>query len=296
MQNNNLKSHANLHLIVFIWGFTGVLGALITIKSEYIVWYRMGLAFVILLLYAFFTKKSFKLPKKIILKMSFVGFLIALHWWFFFKAIHISNVSLTLSIFSLGAFFASILEPLFYKRKLVFYEIIFGLITVFGLSLILKAEFKHLTGMILALLSVLFGVLFTLANGQLTKQFESTIIASYEFLFGFLWLSLYLFINQDFNQDFFDMSLKNWFYIFVLASVCSAYAFTTSVKLMQKLSPYTVLLTINLEPVYGIILAYFILGEKEKMSAEFYIGALIIMATIILNAFFKAKTKKNKTL
>lgn len=293
MQNNNLKSHLNLHLIVFIWGFTGVLGALITIKSEYIVWYRMGLAFVILILYAFFTKKSFNLPIKTIIKMSFVGLLIALHWWFFFKAIHMSNVSLTLSIFSLGAFFASILEPLFYKRKLVFYEIIFGLITVLGLSLILKAEFKHLTGMILALLSVLFGVLFTLANGQLTKQFEPAIIASYEFFFGFLWLSLYLFFNCDFNQSFFDMSFQNWFYIFILASVCSAYAFTTSVKLMQKLSPYTVLLTINLEPVYGIVLAYFILGEKEKMSIEFYIGALIILGTIILNGIFKARSTKD---
>ena len=125
MRNDNLKSYLNLHLIVFIWGFTAILGALITIDAENLVWFRMLLAGIFLGGFIAFKKQSFQVPIKEFFKLIFVGLLIALHWIFFFKAIHVSNVSITLSIFSLGAFFASLLEPLFYGRKVLWYEVFF---------------------------------------------------------------------------------------------------------------------------------------------------------------------------
>lgn len=138
MQNDNLKSYLNLHLIVFIWGFTAILGALITIKADALVWYRMFFAGIFLAIFLVFKKKSFRIPLKSFLKLIFVGLLIALHWIFFFKAIHVSNVSITLSIFSLGAFFAALLEPLFFGRKVLWYEVFLGLIIIAGLALIMK--------------------------------------------------------------------------------------------------------------------------------------------------------------
>nr|WP_315211694.1 DMT family transporter [uncultured Flavobacterium sp.] len=287
MQNDKLKSYLNLHLIVFIWGFTAILGALITITADALVWYRMFFAGLFLALFIAFKKISFKIPLQSFFKLIFVGLLIALHWIFFFKAIHVSNVSITLSVFSLGAFFASILEPVFYGRKVLWYEVFFGLIIIAGLALIMKVEINYLDGMLYALASIILGVLFTLMNGKLIERHEPSVIAFYEFLAGVFFITIYFLFQQKFTADFFILTANNWVLILVLASICTAYAFTASVKVMRKLTPYTVMLTTNLEPVYGIVLAYFILGGKEKMSFEFYIGALIIVITVILNGVIK---------
>ncbi|MFV8364634.1 DMT family transporter [Flavobacterium sp. ZT3P35] len=295
MQNDNLKSYLNLHLIVFIWGFTAILGALITITADALVWYRMFFAAVFLALFLVFKKKSFRIPLKSFLKLIFVGLLIALHWIFFFKAIHVSNVSITLSVFSLGAFFASILEPLFYGRKVLWYEVFFGLVIIAGLALIMKVEINYLDGMLYALASIILGVLFTLMNGKLIAVHDPSVISFYEFLAGVTFITIYFLFQGKFTTEFFVLTANNWTLILILASVCTAYAFTASVKVMQKLTPYTVMLTTNLEPVYGIILAYFILGGKEKMSFEFYIGALIIVITVILNGAIK-HYQKSKTV
>ena len=294
MQNDNLKSYLNLHIIVFIWGFTAILGALITITADSLVWYRMFFASIFLGFFLVFKKKSFKIPLKSFLKLIFVGLLIALHWIFFFKAIHVSNVSITLSVFSLGAFFASLLEPLFYGRKVLWYEVFFGLIIIAGLALIMKVEVNYLEGMLYALAAIILGVIFTLLNGKLIADHDPSVISFYEFLAGVFFITIYFLFQQKFTTDFFLLTTNNWILILVLASICTAYAFTASVKVMQKLTPYTVMLTTNLEPVYGIILAYFILGGKEKMSFEFYIGALIIVLTVILNGVIK-QYQKGKT-
>jgi drug/metabolite transporter (DMT)-like permease len=296
MRNDNLKSYLNLHLIVFIWGFTAILGALITIDADNLVWYRMLIAMIFLGGFIAFKKQSFQVPIKEFFKLIFVGLLIALHWIFFFKAIHVSNVSITLSIFSLGAFFASLLEPLFYGRKVLWYEVFFGLIIIAGLGLILQVEIKYLTGVYYALAAIILGVLFTLMNGKLISDHEPSVITFYEFGAGVFFITIYFLFQGKFTADFFEMSLNNWILLLILASICTAYAFTASVKVMQRLTPYTVMLTTNLEPVYGIVLAYFILGGKEKMSVEFYIGAVIIIITVILNGVFKHYQKKKENL
>jgi drug/metabolite transporter (DMT)-like permease len=287
MQSDNLKSYLNLHLIVFIWGFTAILGALITIPADNLVWYRMLFASGFLGLFLIVKKKSFRIPTRELMQLVFVGLLIALHWIFFFQAIHVSNVSITLSVFSLGAFFASLLEPIFYGRKVLWYEVFFGLIIIAGLFLILQVESGYIYGFYYALVSIILGVLFTLINGKLIAKHDPSVITFYEFLSGVFFISFYFIFQGKFTVDFFVLTLNNWLLLFILASICTAYAFTASVKVMRKLTPYTVMLTTNLEPVYGIILAYFIIGGKEKMSAEFYIGALIIVITVILNGIIK---------
>jgi drug/metabolite transporter (DMT)-like permease len=287
MRNGNIKSYLNLHLIVFIWGFTAVLGALITIHADALVWYRMLFASIFLLLFLLFKKVSFQIPIKEFFKLIFVGLLIAVHWIFFFEAIHVSNVSITLAVFSLGAFLASILEPIFYGRKVLWYEVFFGLVIIVALAMILQVEMHYFAGMMLALASIIIGVLFTLMNGKLIEKHEPSVITFYEFLAGVFFISIYFLFTNKFNVNFFILTSSDWVYLLILSSICTAYAFTASVKVMRILSPYTVMLTTSLEPVYGIILAFFIIGGKEKMSVEFYIGAILIVITVILNGILK---------
>lgn len=291
MPNDRLKSYLNLHLIVFIWGFTAILGALITMDADVIVWYRMLLASLFLGFYNFYSRRSFRVPLFSLLKLSFVGLLIALHWIFFFHAIHVSNVSITLAVFSLGAFLASLLEPLFYGRKVLWYEVFFGLVIIAALSVIMQVEIAYFEGMLFALISITLGVLFTLFNGKLIQKHDSAMITFYEFLAGIFFISGYFIWENKFTVAFFDVSFNNWALLLVLSTVCTAYAFTASVKVMKQLSPYTVMLTTNLEPVYGIVLAYFIIGEKERMSAWFYAGAVIIILTVVLNGILKHRRR-----
>jgi drug/metabolite transporter (DMT)-like permease len=294
MQNGNLIKHLHLHLIVFIWGFTAVLGALISLEAIPLVWYRMGIAALAVLLFVLITKKQLRFPKKTMLLFMALGLALAVHWLTFFGAIKISNVSVTLSVMSTGAFFASILDPLLYRKSINWREVFLGLIAMIGLGLIFHASMAYLYGILLALLSAFLSALFSVVNGRLAKQYAANSIAFYELLYGVLGISVYLGVTGGFDQGFFSLSLSDWFYLMILATVCTAYAFIASVHLMKWLSPFTVMLTINLEPIYGILLALVVFGESEFMSGSFYIGALIILTTVIVNGVLKVRQGRKR--
>jgi len=287
MQNDNLKSYLHLHVIVFIWGFTAVLGKLISLEALDLVWYRMLFASVIMTFVIIFNKNRIKVPFHILIGFIVSGIIIALHWLTFYQAIKVSNVSITLACLSTGAFFASILEPIFYKRKIIWYEVLFGLIVIFGLGIIFKVETQYTTGIYLAVTSAFLSALFSVMNGKYAKEYSPSVISVYELSSGFIFLSIYLYFADNFTPKFFSLSPNDLLWLFLLSSICTAYAFSASVKVMKFLSPFTVMLTINLEPIYGIILVLLILPENEKMSPMFYIGAIIILATVIANGILK---------
>ena len=292
MLSDNTKSYIKLNWIVFIWGFTAVLGRLITLDAMPLVWFRMLFAVVFIFIYNKITNTSIKLPKKVILKFLVAGLVIALHWFTFFRAIKVSNVSITLACLSTGAFFASLIEPIFFKKKIIWYEIFFGLLVVVGLSIIFNVEGQYSEGIILALISAFLSASFAVINSKFVENYEPKVISFYELLGGVLFFSLFLLGSSSFNADFFQITLNDFMYLLILSSVCTAYAFIASTSVMKFLSPYTVMLTINLEPIYGILLAVLIFKEKEQMSSTFYLGAFIILITVILNAVIKAKYKK----
>ena len=288
------KHYLHLHFIVFIWGFTAVLGKLISIDALPLVWYRMGIASLLILVFIAFKKYSLKVNKKTLFILALAGAALALHWVTFFMAIKVSNVSIALATMSTGAFFTALLEPLIYKRRIILYELIFGVVVILGLLLIFQVETEHGYGMLLALLSALMGVVFTLINGKLVEKEKPTLISFYELSIGVLLISVFLGFQNGFTPDFFQVSQSDWIFIFILASFCTAYAFIGGVHVMKYISPYTVVLTANLEPVYGIILAFVIFGENERMNPMFYVGALIILSTVIANGILKNKDKLKK--
>ena len=291
MQNDNLKSYLHLHVIVFIWGFTAILGKLISLEALDLVWYRMLFASVIMTFVVLFNKEKMKVPFNVLVGFIVSGIIIAAHWLTFYQAIKVSNVSITLACLSTGAFFASILEPIFYKRRVIWYELLFGIIVVIGLGIIFNVETKFKTGIYLAVTSAFLSALFSVINGKYAKEYDPNVISLYELSSGVFFLSIYLFFAGSFTPAFFALSINDLIWLFLLSSICTAYAFSASVKVMKFLSPFTVMLTINLEPIYGIILALLIFKDGEEMTPLFYVGALIILATVIANGIVKSYKK-----
>ncbi len=197
---------------------------------------------------------------------------------------------------STGAFFTAILEPLWYRKKIVWYELVLGAIVILGLGLIFKVESSYGYGMLIALISALMGVVFTLINSELVQKEKPSVIAWYELSIGLLLITILLAVQGKFDDEFFQLSTTDWVFMIILASVCTAYAFIGGVKVMKFVAPYTVILTVNLEPVYGIILAFFILGESERMNPMFYLGAAIIISTVIANGVIKNRDNLKKSV
>ncbi len=283
-----------LHLIVFLWGFTAILGKLIHANAEVLVFYRMLFASFFLYLFIRIIKKdSIKVSKKLLLKLVGIGSLMAFHWLFFFSSIKVSNVSIALSCLGTSTLFAALLEPLIFKRKIDLSEIVMGIVIVICISLIFKVEFQYKLGIIYGLICALLGTIFSVFNGKLYGKTSSGNIIFYEIFGGFLVISLYYVFSGQISQIG-EISYRDLALLTLLASVFTAYPMFESVNLMKYISPFTLILTVNLEPIYGIILAFFIFGESEKMSAVFYGASLVMILAIVINGVIKARKKSKE--
>ena len=286
------KHHLLLHLIVFIWGWSPILGKQISVEALQLVWFRLLITLVAISLYIIVIREKLLITRQQLIILIGVGGVIAFHWFAFYHAIKVSNVSVTLAAFATGTLFTSITEPIFYKRKVLWYEIIFGLIIIASISMIFKVETQYSLGIIFGMLAALTSSLFTVWNGMLVRTISSVAITFYELMGGFIFLSAYIFFNDSFENHFFELSMNDWICLSILAIVGTAFPFIASVNLLKKLSPFTITLTVNLETVYGIILAFLIWRKEEQMTLTFYLGTVMILATIIANAIFKAKVGK----
>lgn len=277
-----------LHITVLVWGFTGILGNLITISATQLVWYRVLIAFVALFAYFRFTGQTLKDTPRNIRNFMLTGALVGGHWAFFFESIKVSTVSVTLVCLSSVTLFTSLLEPLFYKRKISKLEFITGLFVILGIYLIFRFETQYLKGIVLGLLCALMASLFSIANSKLVQKSDASKISFYEMIGAFLWISLYMLFAGGFNSSLVLQS-SDIFYLLLLGTVCTAGAYVAAVMVMKEISPFRVALASNLEPIYGIILAWLIFGEKEVMSLGFYTGALIILVAVFLYPVFRLK-------
>jgi len=278
-----------LHFVILIFGFTAILGKLISIPAENLVWYRMLIASIGIAIYLKFKGKPASLSKKNLFQYLGVGVIIAAHWFTFFQAIKISNVSITLVSLSVTSLFVALLQPLFFKQKLVFYEVILGAFTIIGIALIFNIETQYTNGILMGLLSALLAALFSLTNTRLVKKNEATLISLYEMLGGVLVFTIYFLFTGKFTEEFFQVSMLDWLWLLILGLICTSFAYVATVHVLKVLSPFTASIAINLEPVYGIILAILIFKDSEKMQPSFYLGAAIILSAIVLNSVLKKR-------
>lgn len=290
------KYHILLHFIILLWGFTGILGKLIHLDFFHIVWNRLLFALIGLVVAFIFLKKTIKVNSfKDLLTLFGVGVLVALHWITFYKSIQLSTASLGILCLSTVTLHVTWLEPIIMKRKFSWVEFLLGLSVIGGIYIV-SSDFnsKDYEALAYGLSSAIFAALFSVFNGYLVKSIPSSTITFYELLMGFVFLSCILFFKGEFNLTLFEMTKNDFFWILFLGLVCTSFAFLVTIDLLKRLGAFTVSLSINLEPVYTILLAILILNENSKLGSRFYFGALLIVIVVIANPVVKHFLNKEK--
>jgi len=269
------------------------LGKLITIPAQNLVWYRLLIALIALLIFILFIKKqSLVCTKKQLFFYLITGLVIASHWVFFYLSIKAAPVSIAVVCLSSSTFFTALIEPLLYKRKILLYEVFLGIVIIFSLYLIFKINYAYKWGMIYGIISALLASIFPVLNGILIQKSNAYTLTFYELGGGFLMLSIYFLLQGSYTFSFFEVSLLDFLWLLLLGIVCTAFTFVIGVEIMKEISPYTVVLSINLEPLYTIIIASIFLGEAALLTPGFYLGTGFILSTIFVNAFLKKKFAK----
>ena len=275
--------------MVLILGFTGIFGKLISLNTIELVWYRMLIAFITLFTFLVFKKELTKIKKKDFFGLLFVGSLVAVHWFFFFESIKVSNVSVAVVCLSTASFFSAMIEPLFLNRKPKIYEYILGFVVFVTLFLMLEAETKYTMGYVYGIIASFLGTLFTLYNAKYINRLEASKITMVEMLAGVIIFSILMLLNKEIGINNLKIDINDFVYLLLLGTICTAAVFVWMVEIMKYISPYSLIMAINLEPIYSIVLALIIFSESEHMNLSFYIGASVIILVVFLESYLKNK-------
>lgn len=287
------KAFIELHLSVFLAGFTGILGKLITLNEGMLVWYRMLITAVTMYFLFRWQGKLKKLPLRDVMRIGGVGCIVALHWIFFYGSIKYANVSIGVVCFSLTSLFTAIFDPLINRRRFDKMEMFLSMLTLAGILLIFHFDTQYRTGIILGIISSMFAALFTVYNKMLVVKHNTANITFYEMGGGFLGLTLlmpaYLYF---FPVDSLLPDLSDTAYLLILSWFCTILMYTLSMKALTKISPFTVNLCFNLEPLYSIILAFILFHENKLLHGGFYYGLGLILLSVVLQMFRVARQAK----
>lgn len=278
------KDYLKLHFIVFLWGFSAILGKLITIPAVEMVWYRaifsaLGMGAVI-----YFTRGTFKTRTSDLFKLLAIGGIVAVHWIAFFGSARVSNVSVSLVGFATNSLWTALLEPWFNRTRIKKYELLLGLVVITGLYIIFSFDFHYKLGLFLGVFAGFTSAFFSVFNSRMVQRNSARAITFYEMIGVAIATGLFLPFAGAFGIEItlpHIPSGMDLLYIAILAGVCSVYAYAVAVELMKRISVFMIQLTLNLEPVYGIIMAVIIFGQQEKMNLNFYIGTLVILSAVL---------------
>ncbi|MEB2786657.1 DMT family transporter [Algoriphagus persicinus] len=295
--NATIKDYLMLHLIVLIWGFTAILGLLISLPAIELVFYRTLIASVGVAGLFLLKKKNLLIPFPSMIKVTGVGFVIAMHWILFFWSARVSTASVCLAGMATTSLWTAFVEPLFNRTKIKWYEVGLGLMVISGLLVIFSFESGYWLGLSMALASAFLAAVFSVLNGKLAHKHNPYQITFYEMAGACLFTLLFMPIYSNFMTNE-GLQLNwigyDWFWLFILGGICTVYAFSVSVELMKRLSVFSINLTVNLEPVYGIVLAVLIFGESEKMTPQFYLGTGIILISVLTYPVLNYLNKRRK--
>ena len=291
LRKNKLVS---LHIMVIFLGFTGVLGKLISLETPYLVWHRMFIAFISLFFFLLFKKQIKSIDKKDILPLLGIGAIVALHWFFFFGAIKVANISVAVICLATASLFSAFMEPIFFKRKLLKYELVFGIIVFGALSFMLyekpeNEDINYFLGYVYGIASAFLGTLFTMFNGKYINKVDAAKITMVEMLGGVILISLYFIYIEDYSILTTSLIFDDIIYLILLGTICTAGIFVWMTEIMRHITPYALIMAINLEPIYSIIIGLIIFSETETMNLSFYIGSSIILFIVFLDGYIKNK-------
>ena len=273
--------------MVVVLGLTGVFGKLISLSAIHLVWYRMGIAFISIAIFLAFKKQLFAVSKKDFLGLLGVGALVTFHWLCFFESIKVSTVSVAVVCLATSSLFSALIEPFFFKRKFLFYEVIMGVVVVVALAFIMGTETKYFWGYFYGIMAALLATLFTLFNAKYINKVGAAKITMIEMLSGVIIISCILFFQQDYTVFTTKISVTDLTYLILLGTICTAMVFVWLTEIMRHITPYSLIMAINLEPVYSIIFALIIFGDNELMSSSFYLGSCVIIGIVFLDGYLK---------
>ena len=275
------RPYLHLHLLVFLWGFTAILGLLIKLSFPEVVFYRTLIAFIAFIPVLFFAKVSFKVEPKVLIRFILTGVIISFHWLLFFGAARYANASVSLIGLATTSLWTAFLDPLARKRRISKLEVVFGMAIIFGIYIIFIDDFSYGLGLVMSIASAFFAALFSVANSLFVKKHSPLQITFYET--GGAFLGSVPFVLWHLNSSGTDLAMPtmpDWGYLLILALVCTVYANATWVNILKNISAFAANLVINLEPIYGILLALLFFGQTEAMNPGFYWGGLVIILTI----------------
>jgi drug/metabolite transporter (DMT)-like permease len=285
-----------LHFIVFLWGFSAILGKLVSIPAPEMVWFRAVLAALGMAGVIFFSGGTFRASRADLFKLFGIGWIVALHWIAFFGSARVSNVSVSLVGFATNSLWTAMLEPWSNGTRIKKYELLLGLVVIAGLYIIFSFDFQYKLGLFLGILAGLTSAVFSIANARMVKRLPARSITFYEMIgvcvATLIFIPFYhLTVDCDLRQPLLPGAM-DLVYIAVLAGVCSVYAYTVAVELMKRISVFMIQLTLNLEPVYGILMAVVIFGQQEKMNLHFYAGTLLILSAVVAYPLLRKRFDK----
>jgi len=288
------KAFFQLHIAVFLAGFTGILGKLIDLNEGLLVWYRLLITSVTMWIVFFFMKKLQKISFADIIKLTGIGFLAALHWVAFYGSIKYANVSVALVCFSSVGFFTALIEPLIYRKQINKTELLLGLLVIVGIYIIFHFDPQYKTGIILGILCAILLAFVIILLRDFLQRINPETTLTYQLTGGLIALSALMpFYMNHFPTAYIFPNLKDWLWLLFLAWVCSVFAFQLSTRALKKLSAFTVNLSFNLEPVYGIILAFIFFGESKYLNWSFFVGFALIAASLIIHIVMLRRKEKS---
>jgi drug/metabolite transporter (DMT)-like permease len=287
------KAFLQLHIAVFLAGFTAILGKLIQLGEGMLVWYRLLITVIVLGGWMYYKKQLHQLPLRDLARVAGVGIVIALHWLLFYGSIKYSNVSVALVCFSATGFFTALAEPFLLRIKMVWTELFLGLLAIAGIYIIFDFHPQFKLGIVFGILAAVGSALFPIFNKQLLTRFPPLTLTLYELGAGFLFLCVALpFYHQWFPAAYYLPTRADWAWLLILSVLCTVVMFNLQLFALQKISAFTANLTFNLEPLYGIIMAFIFFNESSMLRKEFFMGLGLIMLAVLLQMLMVMRKAK----
>jgi len=294
------KAFAQLHIAVFLAGFTGVLGKLIQLNEGLLVWYRLLFSIVLLAAIALYKKEFKQISRSDFFQIAGVSMILAFHWVAFYGSIKYANASVAVVCISAAGFFSSLFEPVITGKKFVWVEMFLGLLSLLGIYIIFDFHPQYKTGIIFGIVAAVGSAIFPIYNKKLLHKFSPQVLTFYEFVGGLIFLTflLPLYFVCFGKPDYYIPDLADLFWLLVLCIFCTVLAFQLQLNALTKISAFTSNLTYNLEPLYGIVLAFVILGEGKTLHPQFYYGLLLIVAAVsiqMIRVYLQSKIIENQS-
>jgi drug/metabolite transporter (DMT)-like permease len=288
------KAFVQLHIAVFLAGFTGILGRLIHLNEGWLVWYRLLITSVSMWILYWLTKRLQKIHSRDILKLAGLGFVVALHWVTFYGSIKHANVSVALVCFSAVGFFTALLEPLILRVRIKWMEVVLGLLVIAGISIIFHFDTRYKTGIILGIISALLLAFVMIILRQFVQRMNSETMLTWQLSGGLVALTAFMpLYQQQFPTDYIFPTWSDWGWLLILSWLCSVWAFQLSTNALKRLTAFTVNLNYNLEPVYGIALAFIVYKENKFLSKWFFVGFALIGASLLIHIILLLQEERN---